>query len=35
MSNSNKTRTFETEIQLKADPEAVWEALTDPTELAR
>ena len=35
MSNPDKTRTFETEIQLKADPETVWEALTSPTELAR
>jgi uncharacterized protein YndB with AHSA1/START domain len=35
MSKSDETRTFETEIQLQADPEAVWEALTSPTELAR
>jgi uncharacterized protein YndB with AHSA1/START domain len=35
MSTTGKMRSFETEIRLEADPETVWEALTDPEELTR
>jgi len=35
MSKTDPTRSFETTIELAADPETVWNALTDPTELTR
>jgi len=35
MSKTDATRSFETTIELTGGPEAVWEALTSPTELAR